>query len=295
MKYEVLDLELVGIPGAISSYFLPDGEPALVDPGPSTTLDALERGLREHGAALGDLRHVILTHVHLDHAGVTGHLTEAVPDLVVHVHADGAPHLSDPARLVASTRRTFGDDHDRLWGEVRPVPRDRIRPWGPGGPGPLPQLRPLPTPGHIDHHLAYLDEEGGTLFAGDAMGIVLAPGAPTHPPTPPPSLDVSAWLRTLERLGEVQAERAAVAHFGVHGRFDERRRALVRGLVRVRERVRAALEEGDEADARRYEEEVREAQAAHLPRGRARRYFEVFGAAIDWMGVKFYLERNPDA
>ncbi len=294
MRYEPIDLELIGLPGAISTYLLFGGEPALVDPGPSTTLDALRRGVEDRGLELGDLRHVILTHIHLDHAGVTGHLVREVPELAVHVHPDGAAHLADPERLVASTRRTFGEDHDRLWGGVVPVPEERIRPVDPGDGGPLPHLRAIHTPGHIAHHLAYLDRETGTLFAGDSLGIILSESAPTHPPTPPPSLDLDAWFGTLERLERVAPARAAVAHFGVHGRVGDRIRQLRDGLRDVRERVRAAMNGGDERDAERYEDEVRRLQGRFLPGDRADRYFSVFGAATDWRGVKFYLERRGD-
>lgn len=290
-----IDLELLGLRGAISSYLLTDPEPLLVDPGPSTTLERLKEGLASAGLRVEDLRRVLLTHVHLDHAGVTGHLMEENPELVVHVHEDGARHLIDPSRLVSSTRRTFGEDHDRLWGDVRPVPEERIEPWRPGAPDPLPGIEAHPTPGHIGHHVAYLEVETGTLLSGDCMGIILGADAPTHPPTPPPSLDLRAWEETLERLTHVGAERAAVAHFGVHGDFDGRRRQLRERLAELESRVRRALEEGREGDAERYERDVIEGLGRYVPEGRAEEYFRVFSPSIDWQGVRFYLERNPDA
>jgi glyoxylase-like metal-dependent hydrolase (beta-lactamase superfamily II) len=262
-----------------------------VDPGPRTTLETLERKLAEQGIGLTDLRHVLLTHVHLDHAGVTGHLVERNPDLRVHVHMDGAPHIADPERLVASTRRTFGEAHDRLWGEVRPVPADRIHAWEPGQRGPWRGMRALPTPGHIGHHLAYLDEADGTLFAGDSVGIILAPDAPTHPPTPPPAVDLAAWQRTLEMLAGVAPERAAPTHFGVRGGVAERLGQLEERLRALETRVRAALEAGDDADPDAYERAVREEQSVHLPREHVDRYFDVFPAATDWAGVRRYLEK----
>ena len=116
----------------ISPYWIDGPEPAIVDPGPSSSLDGLVGGLAELGVALTDIRHVLLTHVHLDHAGGAGHLVARAPQLQVHIHADGAAHMTDPERLVASTRRTFGEAHDRLWGDVTPIPAERIRPWEPG-------------------------------------------------------------------------------------------------------------------------------------------------------------------
>lgn len=288
----VIDLEHLGLPGAIAAYLIHGPEPTLVDPGPSTSLPRLLEGLGEHGVGAGDLRHVVLTHVHLDHAGATGHLTAAFPRATVLVHADGAPHMVDPTRLVASTRRTFGEAHDRLWGEVLPVPVDRVRAWRPGDPGPWKGLRPLATPGHIGHHLAYLDERNGTLFAGDAMGIVLA-GAPTHPPTPPPAIDLRAWEGTLHGILEVGPERFGATHFGIHGDVPGRVTQLRDGLRALELRVRVAMAGGDEEDAARYDREVRDRLAPFVGREEVERYFDMFTAATDWAGVRFYLERNP--
>lgn len=290
---ECIDLEHMGLPGAIGAWLVSGSEPAVVDPGPTTTLDTLVEALAERGVGPRDLRHVLLTHVHLDHAGGTGHLVERFPEARVWVHREGATHLADPERLVASTRRTFGDAHDALWGVVRPVPAARIEAWEPGRPGPWPGMRPLPTPGHIGHHLGYLDERDGTLLAGDSMGIVLAPDAPTHPPTPPPAVDLRAWEETLGELEGVGPERFGAAHFGLHGDVPRRIEQLRTRLHALETRVRTALEVGDEQDPERFEEEVREELSEHLERGRVDRYFDTFPAATDWAGVRFYLERNP--
>ncbi|MYF61777.1 MAG: MBL fold metallo-hydrolase [Gammaproteobacteria bacterium] len=178
---ELLDLEHLGLQGAISSFLLEVPEPVLVDPGPATCLDALRARLAERGLAISDLRAVFLTHIHLDHAGATGHLAGENDALTVHVHADAAPHIADPERLVRSTRRTFGEEHDRLWGEVQPVPARNIRPWAPGDRAPLRLLRPISTPGHIGHHLAWLHDRDGVLLCGDALGVILDRRAPAHP------------------------------------------------------------------------------------------------------------------
>jgi glyoxylase-like metal-dependent hydrolase (beta-lactamase superfamily II) len=292
-----VDLVHDGLEGAISTYLWVGEEPLLVDPGPSTTLETLEAALAHQGIPLGDLRHVVLTHVHLDHAGAAGHLARAVPGLTVHVHEDGARHLADPERLVASTRRTFGDAHERLWGEVLPVPPERLRAWRPGERGPLKTLRPFHTPGHIDHHVAWLDERTGTLFAGDCMGIVLHEEAPTHPPTPPPSVDLEAWHVTLGRLLPIGPERVGVAHFGLHEDFHGRREAISEALEMLEERVRDAVEGGTvDEDARRYENDVREQQGAARPREEIDRYFDVFRAETDYRGVVRYVtRRKPEA
>jgi glyoxylase-like metal-dependent hydrolase (beta-lactamase superfamily II) len=288
-----LDLRHLDLEGAIAAYVLEGDEPTVIDPGPSTTLERLREGLGALGIGPRDLRHVVLTHVHLDHAGATGHLMKVYPRATVYVHVDGAPHMVDPTRLVASTRRTFGEAHDRLWGDVLPVPADRIRAWSPGDPGPWRGLRPLPTPGHIAHHLAYLDEGDGTLFSGDAMGIVLSDDAPTHPPTPPPAVDLRAWQRTLEEVSVVAPERFGATHFGIHPDATARARQLAERLAALERRVRRAMERNDVEDAARYDRDVRDELAPFLGREEVERYFDLFTAATDWAGVQFYLERNP--
>lgn len=287
-----LDLLHRGLEGAICCYVLDAPEPTIVDPGPTTTLDRLVDGLAAAGVGPRDLRHVLLTHIHLDHAGATGRLLEVFPDAAVHVHEDGASHLVDPVKLVASTRRTFGDLHDELWGDVKPVPEDRIRAWRPGEPGPWPGLRPVATPGHISHHVAYLDEREGTLFSGDAMGIVHGDG-PTHPPTPPPAVDLRAWARTLAEIRAIGPERFGATHFGMHGDVQGRALQLQERLDALEARVRKALAAGDESDAAVFEQEVRAELAPHAGAERVNRYFDMFSAANDWQGVAFYLRRNP--
>jgi glyoxylase-like metal-dependent hydrolase (beta-lactamase superfamily II) len=292
MESVCIDLVHLGMEGAIGSYLVHGPEPTLVDPGPATTFERLRESLKEHGIGPGDLRHVVLTHVHLDHAGATGDLVDVFPEAIVHVHEDGAPHMVDPTRLVSSTRRTFGDAHDRLWGVTRAVPADRIRAWrmdeshSPGG------LRPIPTPGHISHHLAYLDEGSGTLYSGDSMGIVLGEGVPSHPPTPPPAVDLRAWERTLIEIQSIGPERFGAAHFGFHQETGPRCRELQAELSALEARVGEALRRGDTDDAERYEGEVRDRLGAHLGRDRVDGYFDMFAAATDWAGVAFYLKRH---
>ena len=158
-----------GVEGAIAVYLVPGPEPVLVDPGPSTVRPRVVEALRERGLDPGDIRHICLTHIHLDHAGSTGDWVAEHPGITVHVHEDAARHLVDPERLVSSTRRTFGDAHDRLWGEPLPVPTHAIRGLRPGDPGPFRWLRALHSPGHIEQHMAYLHEGSGILLAGDSM------------------------------------------------------------------------------------------------------------------------------
>ena len=287
-----IDLEHLDLEGAIACYLVDAPEPTIIDPGPTTTLERLIDGLAAHGVGAGDLRHVLLTHIHLDHAGASGFLIDHFPNACVHVHEDGASHMVDPERLVASTRRTFGDNHDRLWGEVKPVPKDRIRAWREGESGPWSGLRPVPTPGHIAHHLAYLDERDGTLFSGDSMGIALS-GGPQHPPTPPPAVNLPDWARTLDEIGAIGPERFGATHFGIHEDVEARRLQLKGRLEALEARVRTALESGDESDAEDFDREVRAELAPFMGEDRVNRYFDMFPASTDWAGVAFYIKRNP--
>lgn len=287
-----IDLEHLDLDGAICCYLVDGAEPTIVDPGPTTTLERLLEQLEVHGIGRDDLRNVLLTHIHLDHAGSTGHLLEHFPKATVYVHEDGASHMVEPERLVASTRRTFGELHDRLWGDVKPVSADRIRVWRADESKVWAGLRPVSTPGHIPSHLAYLDERDGTLFSGDSMGIALS-GAPQYAPTPPPSVNLREWARTMEEIGEIGPERFGATHFGFHEDVETRRIQLLERLDALERRVRLALEEGDEEDADRYDAEMRSEMAPFMGEDRANRYFDMFSAATDWAGVAFYVQRNP--
>ena len=291
--HQCIDLEHLDLDGAIACYLVDGPEPTIIDPGPTTTLERLIDELAVRGVGPNDLRHVLLTHIHLDHAGATGFLLDHFPRARVFVHEVGASHMVDPERLVSSTRRTFGDLHDRLWGEVKPVDMNRLDVWRADGPQAVAGLRPLSTPGHISHHLAYLDEGDGTLFSGDAMGIVLS-GGPQHPPTPPPAVHLPDWARTLKEIGEIGPERFGATHFGLHEDVEERRLQLIERLDALEARVRGAIAEGrEDEDAASFEREVREELAPFMGEDRVNRYFDMFPAATDWAGVMFYIKRNP--
>jgi glyoxylase-like metal-dependent hydrolase (beta-lactamase superfamily II) len=208
---EPIDLLHQGNARTIASYLLDtDDGPALFDCGPATTVQTLKAGLAEHGLALTDVRHLLLSHIHLDHAGAAGVLVREHPGLQVHVSEIGAPHLVDPERLERSARRLYGDTFETLWGELAPLPSDNVHAVGDRVLG----LECFPTPGHASHHVCYLDRDG-TLYAGDAAGVRIQPGRAVLPPTPPPELDVDAWQETIEELERREPERLALIHFGV--------------------------------------------------------------------------------
>lgn len=288
-----IDLRHLELEGAIACYLVGGPEPAIIDPGPTTTLPRLMQELTDRGVGPNDLRHILLTHIHLDHAGATGHLLDRFPNARVSVHEDGASHLVDPERLVSSTRRTFGELHDRLWGEVKPVDASRVDAWRPDDASLRAGLQPVSTPGHIAHHLAYLDPSDGTMFSGDAMGIVLG-GGPQHPPTPPPAVNLPAWARTLEEIRTIGPSRFGATHFGFHDDVEPRRVQLRDRLEALEARVRKAIDEGSEyEDAAAFEQEVRTELAPFMGKERVNRYFDMFPAATDWAGVAFYVKRNP--
>ena len=200
----LLDVRHLGRERVIGAWLV-DG--CLIDPGPSSSLEHL---LEE----LGDERpeRLLLTHIHLDHAGAAGSLVRRWPDLEVWVHERGAPHLAAPEKLVASATRLYGDDMDRLWGEIVAVPRERLRVLSGGereGP-----WRVEYTPGHASHHVAFLHEPSGTAFAGDIAGVRIPPDGYVLAPTPPPDIDLEAWRRSIETVAAWKPERIAPTHFG---------------------------------------------------------------------------------
>jgi glyoxylase-like metal-dependent hydrolase (beta-lactamase superfamily II) len=206
-----LDLRHLGHKRVIGVYLLETSDgPALFDCGPTTCVPALKAGLAERGLELRDLRHLLLSHIHLDHAGATGVLVREHPELQVHVSEVGAPHLVDPERLERSARRLYGDEFDTLWGELAPVPEANVQVVGSEVLG----LECFPTPGHASHHVCYLDGDG-TLYAGDAAGVRIQPARFVLPPTPPPEVDLEAWDLTLDEIERRGPQRLALIHFGV--------------------------------------------------------------------------------
>ena len=210
MQDEPIDLLHAGAARTVGAYLLDtSGGLSLFDCGPSSCIPALKDGLRERGVELGDLRNLLLSHIHLDHAGAAGSLVREHPGLQVWVSEVGAPHLVDPSRLERSARRLYGDSFDELWGELAPVPQENVH----VADGRAAGLEVFPAPGHASHHVCYFD--GATLYAGDAAGVRILPSRSVLPPTPPPDVDVEAWYRTLEQIERRAPERLALIHFGL--------------------------------------------------------------------------------
>jgi glyoxylase-like metal-dependent hydrolase (beta-lactamase superfamily II) len=230
----LIDLHFAGLERAIGVYVVEtDDGLALFDCGPTSTLPALHEGLAEHGLVLTDIRHLLLSHIHLDHAGAAGPIVRAHPNLTVWVSEVGAPHLVDPSRLERSARRLYGDLFDTLWGELAPVPEGNVRVAGHDVLG----WDCFPTRGHASHHISYFRD--GTLLAGDAAGVRMPGSAYVLPVSPPPDVDVEAWHETAAAIRTRAPERLALIHFGVHddvtSHLDRLEAELDRWAARVRD------------------------------------------------------------
>lgn len=232
---------------------------ALIDPGPASTIDTVLAGLPG-----GRPRSVLLTHIHLDHAGAAGALVARFPDLPVHVHEVGAPHLVDPARLLASAERLYGDRLGELWGEVLPVPAANVIPLAGGET--VEGLEVIAAPGHASHHVVYADP-GGDAFVGDVAGIRIPPGGGVWLPTPPPDIDLELWRASIAAVAERRPARLLLTHFGA---VDEPARHLAAAAAELdwldaesragdRERFLAALERRIDAEPPALAERTRQA------------------------------------
>ncbi len=217
-----VDLLHQGLERVIGVYRIETSEgPALFDCGPATCFERLREAVD-----LTEIRHLLLSHIHLDHAGAAGHVVRENPEITVHVSDVGAPHVVDPERLINSARRLYGDTLDTLYGEPLPVPPENVEVVWDTAAG----LKSFPAPGHASHHVCYLDDEG-TLFAGDATGVRIMPGRHILPHAPPPDIDLDAWGRTFDLVLLHQPARLALIHFGV-----------VEGTEEVAEHVERARE-----------------------------------------------------
>jgi glyoxylase-like metal-dependent hydrolase (beta-lactamase superfamily II) len=274
---EPLDLRHHGRERVIAAYLVQteDGL-ALNDCGPTTCVPELKARLAERGLELSDVRHLLLSHIHLDHAGAAGMLVREHPELQVHVSEIGAPHLIDPSRLEASARRLYGDEFDTLWGELAPVPEENVVVVD----APVIGLECFPTPGHASHHVCYLDGDG-TLYAGDAAGVRILPSSFVLPPTPPPEVDLEAWAATLDEIERRSPERLALIHFGVAEDPQRHLGELRRRLGDWSERVRDGASE----------EQFEELAAADLGADRDA-YQQAMPFWQSYAGLKRYWEKR---
>ena len=269
-----IDLRFRGRREAIGVYIVDtDSGPALFDTGPTSTLSALEAGLADHGTSLGELENVLLSHVHLDHAGAVGTIVRDHPHLTVWVAEAGAPHLVEPSRLERSARRLFGEAFDALWGELAPVPETNVR----IATGSVLGWEVFPTVGHASHHVGYASD--GTVLAGDAAGVRLPSSPFVLPASPPPDIDVDAWHATVEAIRARRPQRLAVTHFGVYVDVDAHLERLDHELDVWASRVRDGFTEAAFVEAARID-----------ATDRTDDYDAVAPFAASWHGLRRYWD-----
>ena len=291
------DLMFLGNPRVIATAVLqgPAGV-ALVDPGPSTCLDTLRGMLTEQGIAIGDVRTVLLTHIHLDHAGATGTLVRDNPDIQVYVHERGAPHMVDPTRLLSSASRLYGDEMDRLWGEFLPVPRDNVQILS-GGERISVADRDFEvayTPGHASHHVSFFDRSSGVAFVGDTAGIRTGADLFVLPPTPPPDIDIDAWKTSAALIDRWQAETLFITHFGPHGQPATHLASLVANLDGIAALAKTIVERNvtDEERVSLFTGEARRYLQRHMPDTALAVYDQAAPLWQCWLGLARYWKKR---
>lgn len=252
----------------------------IIDPGPSSCLGELLPTLERSPP-----RVVALTHIHLDHAGASGSLLRRFPDAEVWVHERGAPHMIDPAKLIGSAARLYGADMERLWGEVLPVPAERLRVLTGGET--LGPFRVAYTPGHASHHVSYLHEPSGWAFTGDLTGVRIAGGC-VLAPTPPPDVDLRAWRDSLDLIENWRPRGLAVTHFGAYSDVEKHLAALREEL----DRVAAAARELDPAA---FASMVRARVAGSTSAETGAAYEQAMPPAQSYAGLMRHLRADRDA
>jgi glyoxylase-like metal-dependent hydrolase (beta-lactamase superfamily II) len=269
-----IDVLHCGVAHAICCHQVGD---VIVDPGPESSHATLLK-------ALGDdvPRAILLTHIHFDHAGATGALVRRWPEVEVWVHERGAPHIVDPTRLVASAKRLYGDDFDRLWGEVIAVPQENLRVLAGGET--VGDWRVAYTPGHASHHVAYLDQRSGAAFCGDVAGARIGDG-PMVPPTPPPDIDLERWAQSIDTVAAWAPTALAITHFGTFTDVAQQLDSLRDGLATWGARAR------DSGDAD-YQHAIR-ASWAHATDAAA--YDQAVPAETLWPGLDRYWSKRTQA
>jgi len=294
-----IDLNFRGSPRVIATAILQGSDGVtLVDPGPTSCLPALEAGLTERGLTLRDVRALLLTHIHLDHAGAAGTIIERVPGIRLYVHERGAPHMIDPEKLLASATRLYGANMDTLWGAFLPVPASNVTVLKGGERLELAgtALKVAYTPGHAKHHVSYLDEHNGMAYVGDTAGVRVS-GDYLIAPTPPPDIDIEAWQESINVIDAWQPVSLFLTHFGpvtparAHlSRF----RSVVANAADV---SRQMLEAGgsDEELSKRFAGKMRQDVRQSLPEHEARA--AELAAPFDqlWQGLSRYWQKKRES
>ena len=295
---DYIDLNFLGTPEIIATVVLQGSSGvALIDPGPSTTLTSLRASLATRGIRVSDVAQVLLTHIHLDHAGVTGTLIRENPRIEVFVHERGAPHLVDPAKLIASATRLYGEaDMERLWGEFLAVPASNLRQLSGGETISVAgrEIEVAYTPGHASHHVSYFDRASRVAFVGDTAGI-RRESPYVMPPTPPPDIDLELWRESEERILAWDPDTLFLTHFGpFHGarvQFQQLRENIESWSRLVRRLIADPALSEEQRQAAFVDEALRE-----LRRAVGEREAEQYGRAgrldYSWQGLSRYWRKR---
>jgi glyoxylase-like metal-dependent hydrolase (beta-lactamase superfamily II) len=292
-----IDLHWTGRPRSIAALLMEsDGASVLIDPGPESTLGALRTGLRDRGQDFRTLDALLLTHIHLDHAGATGALVRENPNLRVYVHEIGLVHMIDPARLLASAGRLYGGDLQTLYGECVPVPESNLKQLQGGESVRVggAQLEVFYTPGHASHHVTYWDRASRTAFVGDTAGIRVQGDAFLLPATPPPDIDVEIWNQSLDTIASWGTERIFLTHFGFIENPAEHIRLYKERLAEWSGLTRKLLESGmetTEAEKAFVDALVAEIKST-LAMDAADHYIFNGGLRLSWLGLMRYLRKK---
>lgn len=295
---DYVDLNFLGTPGIIATAVLQGSAGvALIDPGPATTLESLRASLARKGIKISDVSQVLLTHIHLDHAGVTGTLIRENPEIEVFVHERGAAHMVDPVKLIASATRLYGEaDMQRLWGEFLPVPARNIRPLS-GGETIRVSGRDIEvayTPGHASHHVSYFDPASRVAFVGDTAGIC-RDSPYVMPPTPPPDIDLEQWRESEDRILAWDPDTLFLTHFGpFHGarvQFQQLRENIESWSRLVRRLIADAALSEEQRQATFVEDALRELRRA-VGEQEAEQYGRAGRLDYSWQGLSRYWRKH---
>jgi glyoxylase-like metal-dependent hydrolase (beta-lactamase superfamily II) len=295
-----LDNLWMGRPRSIAAALLEsDGHRAIVDPGPGSTLETLRQTLQARGIGVGDLNAILLTHIHLDHAGASGGLVRENPKLAVYVHKNGAQHMIDPSKLLASAQRLWPNDLQRLFGETLPVPPENLRILEGGETLTLGsrQVEVVYTPGHASHHVSYFDKMEDIAFVGDTAGVRIEGNAFAMPATPPPDIDLGIWDTSFAAILERKPTRLFLTHFGFSNNPSEHillfRERLHRWAALTAEILRTAASDSAAMDA--FMSATYAEISQHLPADEAEHY--AFSAALNlsFLGLARYVRKRATA
>jgi glyoxylase-like metal-dependent hydrolase (beta-lactamase superfamily II) len=295
---DYIDVNFLGYPNIIATAVLHGpGGAALIDPGPTTSLPNLEAAVGRGGLRMDDVRQILLTHIHLDHAGAVGTIVKAHPQVEVFVHERGAPHLADPAKLLSSASRLYGQDMDRLWGEFLAVPGDRLRILQ-GGERLEVAGRTLEvayTPGHASHHVSYFDPSSRIAFVGDTAGIRRGSGQYVMPASPPPDVDLERWRDSEARILKWDPDTLFLTHFGPFNgarlHFQELMDRLVQWSQVARRLVSDSTLSEDEREQRFVAEAVQDLRRV-VGVAEAEQYSRAGSIAYSWQGLARYWRKK---